>query len=538
LTYSFGLLAIGLIWIGLRIVYWNGYYTEDAPGYVTDAIWMAVGNYHARDNVNGLNVGTYLPVAVPIWLFGKSEIALSLWPLFCSLLGVVSLAGLTTILFGRGFGVLAALLYATYPGDVFFSTVVMPDSIQAGWLSFSVLLVVLSFAGPPDQRRWRLVGGGVALGICHLVRANDVILVPVGVCAVGILSRVWKRETAVAALRGCLVFLSGWALVNVLEGFAYLWAAHDFLLRVRVVNRHYGTVGSIARWGLNTDPGTIPSSIFAPVGWWTTGDWGDLNHDQAYHALIFCWALAALLAGFAILKSQPRSVSEQHEDAPGRIPDRALAGLGLAAFWFAWPLLYHELGSQSLSHYVPMHRLSRHLVVYAPGAIFATVAGCFMVYEATSAWRDANVRRVLAATAFLMLMTHFYFNWKGEQVAYGAYQGIKGTYARIREHLPPGVHAIVADPGDLCFFDFWLNRLGAEQVKMVAFANYAGCEDFKSGVVLTQSNAGWEGARAPIIQETVDRLPCLLHPPASWQLVYDGYPEKIYLIGGDRESRR
>ena len=159
-TFSLALLAMGVLWIGLRVVYWNGYYTEDAPGYVTDAIWMALGNYHARDHVNGLNVGTYLPVAVPIRLFGKSEIALSLWPLFCSLLGVVSMVGSTTILFGRRFGVLAALLYVTYPGDVFFSTVVMPDSIQAGWLSFSMFLIVLSFAGPLHQRRWRLVAAG------------------------------------------------------------------------------------------------------------------------------------------------------------------------------------------------------------------------------------------------------------------------------------------------------------------------------------------------------------------------------------------
>ena len=97
------MLAIGLIWLGLRIRYWNGYYTEDSPGYVTDAIWAALGQYHARDNVNGLNVGTYLPVAIPLRLFGKSELALSLWPLFCSLLGVASLAGAAAILFGRRF---------------------------------------------------------------------------------------------------------------------------------------------------------------------------------------------------------------------------------------------------------------------------------------------------------------------------------------------------------------------------------------------------------------------------------------------------
>jgi hypothetical protein len=107
-TFRLAVLAIGLAWLCLRILYWNGYYTEDSPGYVTDAISAALRDYHARDNVNGLNVGTYLPVAIPIALFGKSEIALSLWPLFCSLLGVVSLAGAATILFGRGFGLLAA----------------------------------------------------------------------------------------------------------------------------------------------------------------------------------------------------------------------------------------------------------------------------------------------------------------------------------------------------------------------------------------------------------------------------------------------
>ena len=56
--------------------------------------------------------------------------------------------------------------------------------------------------------------------------------------------------------------------------------------------------------------------------------------------------------------------------------------------------------------------------------------------------------------------------------------------------------------------------------------------------MLTQSNPGWEGRGAPVIQETVARLPCLLHPPDDWRLVYDGYPEKVYLIGGERQPRR
>lgn len=185
-----------------------------------------------------------------------------------------------------------------------------------------------------------------------------------------------------------------------------------------------------------------------------------------------------------------------------------------------------------------MHRQSRHLVVYAPGAVFATVAGYCLIKEATAAWRVAHRRKVLIAVACATLSTHLYFTWRGEQVAYGAYHRIKGTYVRIREHLPQDVATLVADPGDLGFFDFWLNPLGAERVQMVAFSDYSTCDDFKSGVVLTRSSPGWEGTGAPIIQETVARLPCLLDPPALWRLLYDGYPEEIYVISGGVESRR
>ena len=90
----------------------------------------------------------------------------------------------------------------------------------------------------------------------------------------------------------------------------------------------------------------------------------------------------------------------------------------------------------------------------------------------------------------------------------------------------------MADPGDLCFLDFWLNPLGAENTRMVAFANYSACAEFPDSVVLTWSNPGWHGLSAPVIQETVRRLPCLLYPPASWRLMYQGYPEKVFLVGG------
>ena len=524
--FRLALLVIVSLWLALRVVYWNGYYTEDAPGYVTDAIWIVLGNYHTRNHVNGLNVGTYLPVALPIWILGKREVALALWPLACSLAGLLSIAGSTRILFGRPYSLLAAFLYATYPGDVFFSTVVMPDALQSGWVSFSLLLVVAAYVRPESQRRVILAGAGIAMGVCHLIRANDVLLLPVGAAAVLACSTIWAGRRSGAAAIDCAAYAAGWALVSVAEGVAYLRGAGDFLLRFHVVDRHYGTAESIARAGLNTDPGTIPFSLLAPVTWWLRGGWGELNQDQAYHGLLFCWAVAFLAIGALALGV-----------LRGRADRRARAGFTVAVVWLLWPLLYHQFGSQSLTHLVPMHRLSRHLVVYAPGAMFAIVAGCFLAGEAMRTASSARVRHVASSMGVVALAVHTWFNWKGEQIAFGAFQRITHTYVRIREHVPERTRTIVADPGDLCFFDFWMNPLGSERVKMVPFAVYERCEQIQEGIILTHSNPGWQGG-APIILETLRRLPCLAHPPVTWRLVYQGYPERIYQVAAREADAR
>ncbi len=517
--FRLALLALFGLWLAWRVIYWNGYYTEDAPGYVTDAVYAAVGNYHARDYITGLNIGTYLPVAVPLGVLGKTEFALTLWPLFCSLLGVASVAAAAGILFGRGFGLLAGLLYATYPGDVFFSTVVMPDAIQAGWVAFSISLIVFAYAGPSDRKHSSLAAAGIAMGFCHLIRSNGALLLPIGVFGVMVFARQWKGESVRAIARATVAYLAGWLSVQAVEGLAYFWAVGDFLHRLHVVNRHYGTLQSIGQWGLNTNSNTIPFSIFPPLLWSRQGGWWHFNQDQAYHGLIFCFALGGLiLATLAFIFAR---VS---------VPRRTIAGFTVGAFWFVWPLLYHQFGSQSVTQFVPMHRLSRHLVVYAPGAVFATVAACALIAAAIPSWRFTLARWRFAAVVLGVLLLHLSNNWQAERVAFNSFHQVKTTYVRIRNHLPPDVRTIVGDPGDLCFFDFWLNPLGVERVRIMAFANYTRCDELTNGIVLTRSNAGWEGLSAPVIQETVTRLPCLLQPPPSWRLLYDGFPEKVFVL--------
>jgi hypothetical protein len=246
-----------------------------------------------------------------------------------------------------------------------------------------------------------------------------------------------------------------------------------------------------------------------------------LNAEQAYHGLIFLFAFAIL--ALAIPASRTLHIGSSRQ--------RSLAALWLGTFWAAWPLLYHEFGSQSLTQFVPIHRLSRHLVVYAPGAIFLAAVSAAVVARSLNG-RMVVWRRGTALAAVAMLMVHLYFNWQGIHAASLGFHRTKATYVRIREHLPGGIRTMIGDPGDLCFFDFWLNPLGDVRVHLTPFANYARCDQLVSGVVITKANAGWDGMAAPVIRETVQRLPCLVDPPPSWRLLYDGFPERVFELGG------
>jgi dolichyl-phosphate-mannose-protein mannosyltransferase len=514
--YAIAAAALVLTWAAARAFFWNGYYTEDAPGYVIDAVAVALGHRWVPTYVNGLNVATYVPVALPIRILGKSELALSIWPALCSLLGMIALGTLASILFGRWFGWLAAFLYATYPGDVFFSTVVMPDAIQAGWLSASMCAIGCAFRSRGSRRDPWLAAAGVALGICHLARANAFVFVPVGFWAVSILFRIANHERTGNIVRSCLVYLAGWSSVLAAEGLVYLWTMRDFFFRFRVVANHYGSIGSIHEQGLSIDPTIIPLSLFAPATWLTRGQWGLLTLNQAYHGLLFAWAVCALVAGGAV------------SIATKRLSDRAVTGMAIGAVWLAWPILYHQFGSQSLTQFVPMHRLSRQLVVYAPGAMFAIVAGCYALWEAVR--ERASVRTAIVVLGCIALVVHIAINLKGERVEYDAYHHIKATYARIRDRLPSEPPPIVGDPGDLTFFDFWLNPLGTTRVRTLPFSGYASCRELQHVIVLTRSDPGWFGARAEAIEQAVRRLPCLVQPPANWQLLYDGYPERVFVV--------
>ena len=100
------------------------------------------------------------------------------------------LGALGARLLGRRIGLLAALLYAVWPGNVYYAAVLMTET------AFTFLLVLflslLALAGAPETRRrgpW-FAAAGLVLGLCAYVKAEPLILAPV------VLLYVWTIERA------------------------------------------------------------------------------------------------------------------------------------------------------------------------------------------------------------------------------------------------------------------------------------------------------------------------------------------------------
>ena len=100
------------------------------------------------------------------------------------------LGALGARLVGRRVGLVAALLYAVWPGNVYYAAVLMTETTFAFLLV--LLLQLLAVGGAPETRRrspW-FAAAGLVLGLCAYVKAEPLMLAPV------VLLHVWTVHRA------------------------------------------------------------------------------------------------------------------------------------------------------------------------------------------------------------------------------------------------------------------------------------------------------------------------------------------------------
>lgn len=235
---SLYLLGILLLAVGVRVVSFNGYAGSDDASYAELAFSLSRGTFHPGEYVGPpvfpLRIGVFAPVALLFWIFGPSEVAMLVYPVFISLLCVGLAYWGGSFLLGQRAGLFAAALVAVLPLASRSATVLMADLPAAVWGNIGILLL---FAGSRRDTRGQAAlaaVGGLALGVSWLCKESVIYLFPFAFSyALWVAPRGWRRLVVPTALA------LGFGLVLLAEGLVYARLTGDFAHRFHEIHRNY-----------------------------------------------------------------------------------------------------------------------------------------------------------------------------------------------------------------------------------------------------------------------------------------------------------
>jgi 4-amino-4-deoxy-L-arabinose transferase-like glycosyltransferase len=251
------LVAILLLGLGLRLAYFTGCVGTDDLAYSIAAQHMVSGEYFQHLSIGTPLTTTRLAIVAPLAgiyaILGVSEPASVLYPLLCSLCGIVLVFLAGSKVFTPRTGLFAAFLLAITPLDIYYSTIMLPDIVQA---AFGILCLYL-FIAARDQRGSRaavsLLVSGLALGVCISIKENAWLLAAALAfgAAVEAIGRRWRWQLLLVVLG---------AAIAVGAESAILWAATgDPLFRYKV------TAASAGQYERQFIPAAYGAAAAAPV---------------------------------------------------------------------------------------------------------------------------------------------------------------------------------------------------------------------------------------------------------------------------------
>lgn len=139
------LIIVLLFALSLRMINYTGVLDYDVLKYAYRAYDAAQGNIQLTLNVQDINfrAALYIPIGFFYWLFGPSEFSTVLYSLLASLIGVTFIYGIGRLQANESAGLIAALIWAALPINVFLSTLAGPDEILASYTIAAVFFLLL-----------------------------------------------------------------------------------------------------------------------------------------------------------------------------------------------------------------------------------------------------------------------------------------------------------------------------------------------------------------------------------------------------------
>ncbi|AUB82360.1 ArnT family glycosyltransferase [Candidatus Thiodictyon syntrophicum] len=156
----------------LQLLLFNGFFGSDDLVYLDRSLQIANGIWSSADYNGALRYGYNIPAALPLWLFGPSTLAATLWPFVCSLVEVAAVYVFLNAYRGRRAALYGSLLLASAPLHLALATRIHSDSVLACAL---VLSFMFFFAAERSGRRRLYLLAGVAMGMVFWVKELAVV---------------------------------------------------------------------------------------------------------------------------------------------------------------------------------------------------------------------------------------------------------------------------------------------------------------------------------------------------------------------------
>ncbi len=263
-----GLIALA---VALRLVFFFGLQGRD------DRVYIFYANYFVTHQQIPLGehttwigrIGHWLPMAGVMSIMGSSEIASVVYSMICSLLGVIVVLRLGLVLFERRVARAAAILFAFFPLEIFYSSTVYVDIVVGFFQLLSLFFFLLHFRS--SSPRSTIFYAGLALGWAYLCRETALFaLVPLGLIAIG------KRLSPDRAV----LFCAGALMIFVVECVFWHVQTGDALYRYHAATAQLDDIVEMQESVSTESSGTwIPSP--KPTGRWRS------NYSIVDAALMF-----------------------------------------------------------------------------------------------------------------------------------------------------------------------------------------------------------------------------------------------------------
>jgi 4-amino-4-deoxy-L-arabinose transferase-like glycosyltransferase len=316
------LVGLFLLALLLRVASFTGLIASDDLGYSQSAQLIAEAGYEPYRHQFAVRYGFIVPVALVYALAGIGEWKTIAVPLVASSLAVPLLASIGARLFDARAGIVAALLYATFPLSMRYATVLVPEAVAECYL----LLGVLAYLRASESRAFAMNAlAGACVGLAYLSKEPAVFVGP-ALFLDALLRRRWTHAAGMAA---------GLSAVIAIEHAYYLATTGELLFRFQSVATH--------------------NRVNAP-------------EEGAASALAF-----RLLQAYPRMMLEPNVHFGLHSLAALTLSAAALwrfrrdRRAHLLLLWAALPWLYLNYGTSSFSRYVPIPAAPRYIMfVYPP----------------------------------------------------------------------------------------------------------------------------------------------------------------------------